>query len=81
MYPYSETYQIAKRHGESNDQYQYRSWFIAHQKPKTMTQFIEAERQSVIAASIHFLKCQYNQDVMMNSIYLQPKVDGFTKSL
>jgi len=63
MYPLSLSIHVARLPNETDKQYNHRCWFIAHLKPRTITQYQQAVKWSIIDANIQFLKCQYVNDI------------------
>jgi len=62
-FPLSLGIQVDRLDHETDRVYSRRCWFIANQNPKTINQYLQAEKWSFIDANITFLKCKYSEDV------------------
>jgi len=63
MYPLSRAY-VIPRMEETNERWAYRRWFVAHQKPKTETEFQQAIKWSIIDANIQYDQVVYSNEIL-----------------
>lgn len=64
MYPLTKAYHLDSKPSENELELSHRIWFVAHQKPKTKTEFLQAVKWSKIDANIKFKKCVYSDEAM-----------------
>tara|TARA_R100001163_G_scaffold65718_1_gene64242 strand:- start:4352 stop:4570 length:219 start_codon:yes stop_codon:yes gene_type:complete len=63
MYPITKSYIVKRFPQESLQRYSRRKWFIAKQNPKTITQFNQAVKWSIIDTAITYDGVQYSEAV------------------
>lgn len=64
MFPLTVAYHVDRLGNETQEQYMHRMWFIAKQAPRTLMDFEQAVKFSIIDMMMEFHKCEYGEDVV-----------------
>lgn len=64
MFPVSIAYQVNRLGNETQEQYMHRMWFIAKQNPRTLMDFEQVVKFSIIDMMMTYHKCEYGDDVV-----------------
>jgi len=63
MFPLTTSYLVDRLGNETQEQYMHRMWFISKQNPKTLMDFEQAVKWSIIDMMMQFHQCEYADDV------------------